>query len=79
MLAFYNVKRFGATAAAMTAYVVPLVTGIGGVLILGETVTRAMMVGMGVIVSGIAIINRGSGQAEEGGAYIESGTNGVKR
>lgn len=58
LLAFHNVKRFGATAAAMTAYVVPLVAGIGGVLILHETFTSVMLVGMGIIVLGIAIINR---------------------
>jgi drug/metabolite transporter (DMT)-like permease len=35
LLAFYNIKRFGATAAAMTSYIIPLVTGTGGVLLLG--------------------------------------------
>ena len=58
ILAFYNVKRFGATASAMTAYVIPVVTGIGGMLVLGETITPMMLVGMGVILSGIAIINQ---------------------
>jgi drug/metabolite transporter (DMT)-like permease len=58
MLAFYNVKRFGATAAAMTAYVVPVVAGIGGILFLGEKFTVVMLIGMGIIVSGIAIINQ---------------------
>jgi len=60
ILAFYTIQRFGATASAMTAYVIPVVTGIGGVLVLGETVTPAMLVGMGVILSGIAIINQSS-------------------
>jgi drug/metabolite transporter (DMT)-like permease len=58
LLSFYNVKRFGATAAAMTAYVTPLVTSLGGVLLLGETFTSMMLVGMGWIVLGIAIINQ---------------------
>jgi drug/metabolite transporter (DMT)-like permease len=58
LLSFYNVKRFGATAAAMTAYVVPVVAGIGGILFLRETVTTMMLIGMGLIVSGIAIINQ---------------------
>jgi drug/metabolite transporter (DMT)-like permease len=58
LLSFYNVKRFGATAAAMTAYVTPLVTSIGGVLLLGETFTARMLFGMGWIVLGIAIINQ---------------------
>ena len=60
LLAFYNIKRFGATAAAMTSYVIPLITGSGGVLLLGETITPVMIVGMFVIVSGVALINRGS-------------------
>jgi drug/metabolite transporter (DMT)-like permease len=60
MLAFYNIKRFGATAAAMTAYVIPVVTGIGGMLVLGETITPVMLVGMGVIISGVALINQSS-------------------
>lgn len=60
LLAFYNIKRFGATAAAMTSYVIPIITGTGGVLLLGETVTPMMIVGMVIIVSGVAFINRGS-------------------
>jgi drug/metabolite transporter (DMT)-like permease len=65
MLAFYNIKRFGATAAAMTAYVIPVVTGVGGVLVLGETITAAMLVGMGVIVSGVALINQSDAPAAD--------------
>jgi drug/metabolite transporter (DMT)-like permease len=60
LLAFHNIKRFGATAAATTSYVIPVVTGIGGVLVLGETVTLAMLMGMGVIIAGIAFINQGT-------------------
>ncbi|MFC1974938.1 DMT family transporter [Chloroflexota bacterium] len=57
-LAFYNVKRFGATAAAMADYVIPVVAGLGGVLILGEKITAGMVVGMMFIAGGIALINR---------------------
>lgn len=57
LLSFYNIKRFGATAAAMTAYVVPVVTGVGGVMFLGETFTTGMLVGMGLIVGGVALLN----------------------
>jgi drug/metabolite transporter (DMT)-like permease len=60
MLAFHNIKRFGATAAAMTAYIIPLVAGVGGILVLGETFTVTMLVGMGIIIMGIAIINQSS-------------------
>jgi drug/metabolite transporter (DMT)-like permease len=58
MLAFYNVKRFGATAAAMPIYVIPIVGSLGGALVLGEQITGGMVVGMVLIVMGIALINR---------------------
>jgi drug/metabolite transporter (DMT)-like permease len=57
MLAFYVIKRFGATSSAMTSYVIPIVAGAGGALFLGETITLFMVVGMVLIILGIAIIN----------------------
>lgn len=57
MLAFYNIQRFGATASAVTAYIIPIVASLGGVLILGETITTGMLLGMALIVGGVAIIN----------------------
>ena len=56
LLAFYNIKRFGATASAMTAYVIPVVAGIGGVLFLDEQITAVMLIGMVLIIIGIAIL-----------------------
>jgi len=64
LLEFYIIKRFGATSAVMTAYVIPVVAGIGGVLLLDETFTRGMLLGMALIILGIAIINRGSTKRE---------------
>jgi len=58
LIAFHNVKRFGATTAAMTAYVIPVVASIGGMLVLDEEITMGMMAGMTLIVIGIAIINQ---------------------
>jgi drug/metabolite transporter (DMT)-like permease len=52
------VQRFGATASAMTAYVIPIVAAVGGTLVLDETITPGMYAGMTLIVIGIAIINR---------------------
>jgi drug/metabolite transporter (DMT)-like permease len=57
-LVFYNVKRFGATAAAMTDYIIPVVAGLGGVLILGEQITGGMIFGMLLIAAGLTLINR---------------------
>jgi drug/metabolite transporter (DMT)-like permease len=62
LLAFYNIKRFGATAAAMTAYIIPLVTSIGGILILDETFTPMMLVGFAIIVLGVFLINTSRAQ-----------------
>jgi drug/metabolite transporter (DMT)-like permease len=56
-LVFHNVKRFGVTAASMTDYVTPVVASLGGMLVLHEQVTVGMVVGMGLIVLGISLIN----------------------
>lgn len=58
MLAFYIVQRFGATASAVTSYVIPVVAAVGGVLILDERITGVMLMGMALIVGGIALINQ---------------------
>jgi drug/metabolite transporter (DMT)-like permease len=60
MLAFYNIQRFGATASAMSAYIIPIVAAIGGTLLLGEKITLGMAAGMALILTGVAVINRGS-------------------
>jgi drug/metabolite transporter (DMT)-like permease len=65
MLAFHNIQRFGATAAAITAYIIPIVATLGGVLLLGETITRDMVLGMGIIVGGVAIINQRGLQSQQ--------------
>jgi drug/metabolite transporter (DMT)-like permease len=64
LISFYNIKRFGATAAAMTAYVIPVVASIGGLLLLDEQITLGMVAGMALIVAGIAIINQRRSQIE---------------
>jgi drug/metabolite transporter (DMT)-like permease len=57
LLAFYNIKRFGATASAIVAYLIPAFTGILGVALLGETITRGMLIGMGIILAGVTVLN----------------------
>jgi len=56
LLSFYNIKRFGATPAAMTSYLIPIVAGMGGVVILGEEFTSTMIFGMIVIIAGVALL-----------------------
>ncbi len=58
LLAFYITRTFGTTTIAMVSYVVPLVAILFGVLLLGETVTLGMGVGMVLIVLGVLIVNR---------------------
>lgn len=58
LLLFYNIKRFGATTAAMTLYVIPIIAALGGVLVLGEIITPGMVGGMALIISGIMVLNR---------------------
>ena len=58
MLFLWVNQRFGATAASLTSYVLPVVAAVGGVLFLGETITSVMLAGMVLIIGGIAILNR---------------------
>ena len=58
MLSFYNIKRFGATAASMPMYIIPVVATLGGALVLGERITGGMLVGMALIAAGIALITK---------------------
>jgi drug/metabolite transporter (DMT)-like permease len=57
MLNFYIIKRFGATPASQTSYVIPVVSTILGVIFLGETVSPIMFVGMLLIFAGITLLN----------------------
>jgi drug/metabolite transporter (DMT)-like permease len=59
LLSFYNVQRFGATAAVMAAYVIPVIASLTGVLLLDEIITPGMLAGMGMIIIGVWLINRG--------------------
>jgi drug/metabolite transporter (DMT)-like permease len=57
-LAFYITQRFGATAFSLTAYIIPVVAAVTGVILLGETITIWMVGGMVLVVLGIMLINR---------------------
>jgi drug/metabolite transporter (DMT)-like permease len=58
LLEFYIIKRFGATTAAITTYVIPIFATVGGALFLDETITLRMILGMALIIIGIGVINR---------------------
>jgi drug/metabolite transporter (DMT)-like permease len=57
MLALSNIQRFGATAAVMTTYVIPVVAGLIGVLFLNEQITWGMVAGVLLIILGVWFIN----------------------
>lgn len=59
-IAFYVVKRFGATASSIVAYLIPIVALLTGRFLLGEQITKVMLAGMGLVIIGIAVLNRGS-------------------
>ncbi|MBF0277048.1 MAG: DMT family transporter [SAR324 cluster bacterium] len=58
----YNltVRDFGPTVAGMSFYVTPIVATLAGVLLLGEALTLNIVIGMSVILAGIALVNYGS-------------------
>lgn len=58
LLEFRIIQRFGATATAITANLIPIVALIGGWLFLGEEITAGMLVAMALIISGVTVITR---------------------
>lgn len=54
----YTVQRFGAVPGAMITYFIPIVAGIGGVLVLGESITTPMLISFVIIVAGIVLVQR---------------------
>ena len=52
------VQRVGATNASLTAFFLPAFAVVFGVLILGETMTISMMIGMALIIAGSRIVTR---------------------
>jgi drug/metabolite transporter (DMT)-like permease len=56
LLSFTVIRRFGATASAMTSYVVPVFSSLGGMFLLGERITLTMLMGMALIAFGLSRI-----------------------
>jgi drug/metabolite transporter (DMT)-like permease len=59
LLSLYNIQRFGATASVMSAYIIPVVAMLTGLLLLGEQITPGMLAGMILILWGVWLINKG--------------------
>ena len=58
LLSLWVTQRYGATTLSLSSYVIPVVAAAGGVLLLGETVSTTMLIGMGLIVAGLVLLNR---------------------
>jgi drug/metabolite transporter (DMT)-like permease len=56
MLHFYITKRFGATSVSQFSYVTPIAATVLGAILLGEIITPAMLLGMVLIFSGLALL-----------------------
>lgn len=57
MLFFFCVKHFGASRAAMSDYIAPVIATLGGIILLGEEITMGMLMGTAIIILGIIMIN----------------------
>ncbi|MCA9965512.1 MAG: DMT family transporter [Anaerolineales bacterium] len=60
ILFLHIAQEFGATAAAMTNYINPVFATLAGVLLLGETLTVGMGIGVAIIMMGVWLTNRHS-------------------
>ena len=58
LFSLYNIQRFGATAAVMSAYVIPVVATLTGVFLLGEQITTGMVGGTVLIATGVWLLNK---------------------
>jgi drug/metabolite transporter (DMT)-like permease len=65
-LGFYVLKKFGVTVSAMAGYPPPIITSIGGMLLLDEKITLVMVFGMLLILAGVAVINQNIGSLSRG-------------
>jgi drug/metabolite transporter (DMT)-like permease len=59
---FYLLGRWGATRTSLVAYVMPVVGVVLGVIVLRETVSLPVLVGMALIIAGVALANSQFGQ-----------------
>lgn len=58
MMQFFIIRKFSAISAALVQYLIPIVGGVGGVLLLDETFTPLMFVGVVIIISGISLVQQ---------------------
>ena len=61
---FYLIRQYGYTFVAQVGYLVPLFSVLFGVVLLGETLTEAMVFGLLLILGGIVLSRRGNKTTE---------------
>jgi drug/metabolite transporter (DMT)-like permease len=61
---FYLIRMYGYTFVAQVGYLVPLFSVLFGVVLLGETLTEAMVFGLLLILGGIVLSRRGNKATE---------------
>lgn len=55
----YTIQRFGAVPGSMVTYLLPIFAGLGGILLLDEQFTPLLILGFGIILSGIILTRQG--------------------
>jgi drug/metabolite transporter (DMT)-like permease len=58
MLSMLLASKFGAMASTLPSYVMPVVAGLLGVLLLGEVITFTMLIGAALVLAGVVITSR---------------------
>ena len=57
-LGLWVTQNYGPTAVSLSSFVVPIVATVGGILLLDETFTPTMLIGMALIIGGLAFLNQ---------------------
>jgi drug/metabolite transporter (DMT)-like permease len=66
LLNIYINQKYGATTISLTTYIIPIVSNIGGVALLGEQITWVTVLGMALIIGGIFVMNNVLGDNDTG-------------
>ena len=72
LLFFRLISAVGPTQTAMTAYLIPLFGVVWGVVLLGEAVGPATVVGMAVILAGVVLVTGSGGSLSSRGALASA-------
>lgn len=73
LLYFGLIARAGATRATMVTYLAPAFGVLWGTLFLGEPLTRGMLLGLALILAGVALASRGNRRSEAASAALPRG------